>query len=58
MVCPNCANEHAGEFCNACGQRNVDLHVPIGGLVREAAEEALVEASLQPFLEEVRGRRS
>ena len=40
MVCPNCANEHAGEFCNGCGQRNVDLHVPIGGLVREAAEEA------------------
>jgi hypothetical protein len=41
MPCPNCANEHAGEFCSACGQRNVDLHVPIGGLVREAAEEAL-----------------
>jgi hypothetical protein len=41
MVCPNCANEHAGEFCNACGQSNVELHVPIGGLVREAAEEAL-----------------
>ena len=41
MVCPNCANEHKGEFCNACGQRNVDLHVPIGGLIREAAEEAL-----------------
>jgi hypothetical protein len=41
MVCPNCANEHTGTFCNLCGQSNVDLHVPIGGLFREAAEEAL-----------------
>src|SRR5947209_9445073 len=41
MMCPNCANEHAGQFCNACGQSNVDLHVPIGGLIREAAEETL-----------------
>jgi hypothetical protein len=41
MVCPNCANEHGGEYCNACGQSNVDLHVPIAGLLREAAEEAL-----------------
>jgi hypothetical protein len=55
MLCPNCANEHAGEFCNACGQRNADLHVPIGGLVREAAEEALgldsrLRHTLVPFL--------
>jgi hypothetical protein len=41
MLCPNCGSEHGGEFCNVCGQSNVDLRVPIGGLVREAAEEAL-----------------
>jgi Protein of unknown function (DUF3667) len=41
MICPNCAAEHTGEFCNACGQSNLDLHVPISGLFREAAEEAL-----------------
>jgi Protein of unknown function (DUF3667) len=41
MRCPNCGSEHIGEFCNVCGQSNVDLHMPIGGLVREATEEAL-----------------
>jgi hypothetical protein len=41
MICPNCANEHGGDYCNACGQSNVDLHVPVGGLLREAVEEAL-----------------
>jgi uncharacterized protein DUF3667 len=41
MRCPNCGTEHAGAFCNQCGQSNVDLRLPIGGLIREAAEEAL-----------------
>jgi hypothetical protein len=55
MICPNCANEHGGDYCNACGQSNVDLHVPIGGLLREAAEEALgldsrLRHTLVPFL--------
>jgi hypothetical protein len=41
MRCPNCGSEHGGEFCNVCGQSNVNLHMPIGGLFREATEEAL-----------------
>jgi len=41
MRCPNCGEGHSGEFCNVCGQSNIDLHMPIGGLVREATEEAL-----------------
>lgn len=54
MLCPNCKNDHTGNFCNACGQSNVDLHVPASALVREAAEEALgfdsrLRHTLYPF---------
>lgn len=54
MVCPNCGKDHIGEFCNACGQSNVDLRVPASALVREAAEEALgfdsrLRHTLYPF---------
>jgi hypothetical protein len=54
MRCPNCGTEHEGEFCNLCGQSNVSLHLPIGGLLREAAEEALgldsrLRHTLAPF---------
>jgi hypothetical protein len=54
MTCPNCGNEHGGEFCNACGQKNGDLHVPIGSLIGEVTEEAFgfdsrVRHTLVPF---------
>jgi Protein of unknown function (DUF3667) len=54
MICPNCGNQHTFEFCSLCGQRNVDLHAPIGGLVMEVVEETLgfdsrVRHTLLPF---------
>jgi hypothetical protein len=54
MTCPNRGNEHTGELCNACGQKNGDLHVPIGSLISEVAEETLgldsrVRHTLAPF---------
>jgi hypothetical protein len=41
MRCPNCGTEHEGKFCHACGQSNVDLHLPLGALASEAVEETL-----------------
>lgn len=41
MNCPNCGTEHQGKFCHACGQSNIELHVPLGALANEAVEEVL-----------------
>lgn len=41
MTCPNCGTEHQGKFCHACGQSNVELHVPLGALANEVVEETL-----------------
>ena len=54
MKCPNCGNEHTGEFCNLCGQSNVDLHTPAAELAHEAFEEAFgfdsrLRHTLKPF---------
>ena len=54
MTCPNCGNQHTGQFCNVCGQRNVDRHLPLGSLITEVAEETLgldsrVRHTLLPF---------
>jgi hypothetical protein len=54
-VCQNCASELNGEYCSACGQRDVELKVPLNGLMNELGEELLsfdsrLFHSLRPFL--------
>ena len=38
-VCRNCQSSLDGEFCSACGQRNVDLEKPIWSLVGSVISE-------------------
>lgn len=54
-VCQNCGNELNGEYCSTCGQRDVELKVPLNGLIKELGEELLsfdsrLFHSLRPFL--------
>jgi hypothetical protein len=54
-VCQNCGSELNGEYCSACGQRDVELKVPLNGLIKELGEELLsfdsrLFHSLRPFL--------
>ena len=36
--CANCGEELRGEFCSRCGQRERDLHQPIGALLSQLVE--------------------
>ena len=52
--CQNCGEELAGEYCSKCGQRSVEMKLPIKDLLRELIEELLsfdsrVFHSLIPF---------
>jgi len=54
-VCQNCGSELNGEYCSTCGQRDVELKVPLNGLIKELGEELLsfdsrLFHSLRPFL--------
>ena len=54
-VCQNCGSELTGEYCSSCGQRDVELKVPLNDLIKELAEELLsfdsrLFHSLRPFL--------
>lgn len=54
-VCQNCGSDLNGEYCSACGQRDVELKVPLNGLIKELGEELLsfdsrLFHSLRPFL--------
>ena len=54
-VCQNCGSELYGEYCSMCGQRDVELKVPLNGLIKELGEELLsfdsrLFHSLRPFL--------
>ena len=53
--CQDCGSELSGEYCSACGQRDVDLKVPFKDLLKELGEELLsfdhrFLHSLKPFL--------
>ncbi len=53
--CQNCGSELNGEYCSVCGQRDVELKVPLNGLIKELGEELLsfdsrLFQSLRPFL--------
>ena len=53
--CQDCGSELNGEYCSACGQRDVDLKVPFKDLLKELGEELLsfdhrFLHSLKPFL--------
>jgi hypothetical protein len=39
--CPNCGAPTPREFCDTCGQRNLDLHASLRALVGEAVEELI-----------------
>lgn len=39
--CPNCGAPTPREYCDTCGQRNLDLHASLRALVGEAVEELL-----------------
>ncbi len=54
-VCQNCGSRLNGEYCSTCGQRDVELKVPLDGLIKELVEELLsfdsrLFHSLRPFL--------
>lgn len=54
-VCQNCGSELNGEYCSTCGQRDVEVKVPLNGLIKELGEELLsfdsrLFHSLRPFL--------
>lgn len=54
-LCQNCGTPELGEYCVSCGQKNSDLHAPIGALVGEFIEESLgfdsrLRHTLVPFL--------
>ena len=70
-VCQNCGSELNGEYCSTCGQHDVELKLPLKGLIKELGEELLsfdsrLFHSLRPFLlkpgeltsEYVAGRRT
>jgi hypothetical protein len=40
-TCPNCGAPTPREYCDTCGQRNLDLHGSLGALIGEAVEELL-----------------
>ena len=40
-ACPNCGAPTPREYCDTCGQRNLDLHTSLRALVGEAVEELL-----------------
>ena len=39
--CPNCGAPTPKEYCDTCGQRNLDLHTSLRALIAEALEELL-----------------
>ena len=39
--CPNCGAPTPREYCDTCGQRNLDLHASLRALAGEAVEEVL-----------------
>ena len=54
-ICRNCSAELTGEFCHACGQRDVEMKVPLKDLFHEFADEFLsfdarIFRSIPPFL--------
>ena len=53
--CRNCDAELSGEYCSTCGQRDIELKVPLKELVNEFADEFLsfdarMLRSIVPFL--------
>ncbi len=54
-LCQNCGKELAGEYCSNCGQRGVEMKLPIQDLLKELIEEVLsfdsrLFHSLIPFI--------
>lgn len=55
QFCENCGSELDGEYCSKCGQRNVEMKLPLKDLLKELIEELLsfdsrLFHSLIPFL--------
>lgn len=55
QFCENCGSELNGEYCSKCGQRNVEMKLPLKDLLKELIEEVLsfdsrLFNSLIPFL--------